>query len=308
MAQQMNTILLLLIFTGLVGMLLVIFFMLDRVNELHKHADLQKIEIKPDESFGGLSGKNLWDAMIGIPMRGLDQKKLVPLKQRYELVLQKHLELLFEDGKLDAREGFSMPVKCDRLVPTLRGEIESWIPHEFASGIYRAGHAMVSTPDVEHDMIRHQVDMIGDAIFSATGVPQHPLSKILIPLAIIREDKETESEDDNESLTDADGNPMAGADGLPALPPPDEPNTLPVFDFQTDNPMMADAGTTISEAAELQPLAASANPANNTGQPEPEAAIHQPETPAEAAPAEAAPAAAAPAAAAPAPASPVPAA
>ncbi len=57
MGHQMNTILLLLIFTGLVGLLLVVFFMLDRLNELHKHADLQKTPHKPDDTFGGLSGK-----------------------------------------------------------------------------------------------------------------------------------------------------------------------------------------------------------------------------------------------------------
>ena len=124
MGQQMNTILLLLIFTGLVGLLLVVFFMLDRLNELHKHADLQKTPHVPDDTFGGLTGKTLWDAMIGIPLSGWDAKKLEPLKPRYEAVLQKHLELLFEDGKLDAREGFAMPVRCDRVVPTLRGEIE----------------------------------------------------------------------------------------------------------------------------------------------------------------------------------------
>lgn len=74
MGQQMNTILLLLIFTGLVGLLLVVFFMLDRLNELHKHADLQKPPYVPDDTFGGLTGKTLWDAMIGIPMSGWDAK------------------------------------------------------------------------------------------------------------------------------------------------------------------------------------------------------------------------------------------
>ena len=75
MGPQMNTILLLLIFTGLVGMLLVVFFMLDRVNEIHKHSDIpQRGHIDPAAMFGGLTGKNLWDALIGVPMPGWDQK------------------------------------------------------------------------------------------------------------------------------------------------------------------------------------------------------------------------------------------
>ncbi len=183
MEQQMNTILLLLIFTGLVAMLLVVFFMLDRLNELHRQAGLPAGAASSAEAFGGLSGKSLWDAMIGVPLPGWDAARIASLRPRYELVLQKHLELLFEDGKLDGHEGFSMPVKCDRRVPTLRGEVESWMPHEFASGIYRSGHALATTDEDGHDAIRRQVDAIGHAIFSSTGLPPHRLSALLMPLA-----------------------------------------------------------------------------------------------------------------------------
>ncbi len=179
----MNTILLLLIFTGLVAMLLVVFFMLDRLNDLHRKAGLPAGVPDSAEAFGGLSGKNLWDAMIGIPLPGWDAARIATLRPRYELVLQKHLEMLFEDGKLDGREGFSMPVKSDRRVPTLRGEIDSWMPHEFASGIYRSGHALASTDEDGHDAIRRQVDAIGNAIFSASGLPPHRLSALLMPQA-----------------------------------------------------------------------------------------------------------------------------
>ncbi len=179
----MNTILLLLIFTGLVALLLVVFFMLDRLNELHRKAGLPAGMAESAEAFGGLSGKPLWDAMIGIPLPGWDAPRIAALRPRYELVLQKHLELLFEDGRLDGREGFSMPVKCDRRVPTLRGEVESWMPHEFASGIYRSGHALATTEADGHDAIRRQVDAIGNAIFSATGLPPHRLSALLMPQA-----------------------------------------------------------------------------------------------------------------------------
>ena len=130
----------------LVAMLLVVFFMLDRLNDLHRKAGLPAGVPDSAEAFGGLSGKNLWDAMIGVPSPGWSQKKLAELRPRYELVLQKHMELLFEDGKFDGKEGFSAPVRSDRMVTTLRGEVESWIPHEFASGLYNAGFQLVATP------------------------------------------------------------------------------------------------------------------------------------------------------------------
>ena len=229
MGPQMNTILLLLIFTGLVGTLLVVFFMLDRVNELHKHADIKKGHIDPKALFGGLSGKNLWDALIGVPMPGWDQKKIALIRPRYEIVLQKHLELLFEDGKLDAREGYAMPIRCERMVPTLRGDIESWIPHEFASGIYRAGFAIANTPEDGHETIRVQIDMIGDALFAATGLPSNPLSATLLPHLDRPEPDMADEEllpEDEASIDGTDGTAAEGSTELAALPAPESPEIL----------------------------------------------------------------------------------
>ena len=236
MGQQMNTILLLLIFTGLVGLLLVVFFMLDRLNELHKHADLQKTPHKPDDSFGGLSGKTLWDAMIGIPLPGWEAKQLEPLKPRYEALLQKHLELLFEDGKLDAREGFAMPVRCDRVVSTLRGEIESWMPHEYASGIYRAAQDLINLPPEEHETVLARIDDIGEALYSATNLPpRHPLSRVLVPAS---RPAEEDNPTDDESVAEEDAllaeqeateeSLTLEGDAIAALPAPEEPDYLPV--------------------------------------------------------------------------------
>jgi hypothetical protein len=233
MGPQMNTILLLLIFTGLVGMLLVVFFMLDRVNDIHKHSDIpQRGHIDPAAMFGGLTGKNLWDALIGVPMPGWDQKRIATIRPRYDLVLQKHLELLFEDGKLDGREGFASPVRCDRMVPTLRGEVESWIPHEFASGIYRAGYAIATTAEEDREPIRQQIDMLGDALFTAVGLPPNPLSAILMPnldRPKPAEDEANEGDQANDQETSAEGNEnVSGSDGaaIAALPAPDTPDTL----------------------------------------------------------------------------------
>ena len=258
----MNTILLLLIFTGLVGLLLVVFFMLDRLNELHQHADLQKTPHKPDDTFGGLTGKTLWDAMIGIPLPGWDAKKLEPLKPRYEAVLQKHLELLFEDGKLDAREGFAMPVRCDRVVPTLRGEIESWMPHEYASGIYRAGQDLINLPPEEHETVLSRIDDIGEALYSATNLPpRHLLSKVLVPASRPTEeekpvDDEVPSEEEALSTEEIgwDGEqPVLEGDAVAALPPPEEGDYLPVELSQESGetlPLTEEAAS--AEAAEME--------------------------------------------------------
>lgn len=181
MAQQMNTILLLLVFIGLVGVMLVAFFTLEKVNDIATGKSPSKPRFNAADTFGGLSGKDLWDAMVGVPIRGITPKEILALKPRYEVVLQKHLEILFEEGQHDGREGFPMPVRCERVVPTLRGEIESWIPHDYASGIYKVGYAVVTEPDEDHETLRDKLDEIGDELFYAAGLPPIPLSKLLMP-------------------------------------------------------------------------------------------------------------------------------
>jgi hypothetical protein len=163
--------------------------------------------------------------MLGVPQRGITAKEILPLKPRYEVVLQKHLEILFEEGQHDGREGFLMPVRCERIVPTLRGDIESWIPHEFAVGIYKVGYSLITEPDEDPDTLREQLDEIGDEIFSATGLPPHPLSKLLMPFKEEEEfppeepeDFEIAEEPTEEVVADGKNNPEAVA----ALPAPEE--------------------------------------------------------------------------------------
>lgn len=181
MAQQMNSILLLLVLIGLVGVLLVVFFTLEKVNDIATGKSPSKPRFNATDSFGGLFGKDLWDAMIGVPIRGITPKEILGLKPRYEVVLQKHLEILFEEGQRDGREGFPMPVRCERVVPTLRGEIESWIPHAYASGIYKIGYSLITESEEDLDKLREQLDEIGDELFYAAGLPPIPLSKLLLP-------------------------------------------------------------------------------------------------------------------------------
>ena len=64
---------------------------------------------------------------------------------------------------------------------TVKQDIESWIPHEFAVGIYKVGYSLITEPDEDIENLREQLDEIGDEIFSATGLPQHPLSRLLLP-------------------------------------------------------------------------------------------------------------------------------
>ena len=255
MAQQINTILLLLILIGIVGALLVMFFTLEKVDDIQTGKSAQKPRFNPADTFGGLSGRELWDAMLGVPLRGITAKEILPLKPRYEVVLQKHLEILFEEGQHDGREGFLMPVRCERIVPTLRGDIESWIPHEFAVGIYKVGYSLITEPDEDPDTLRKQLDEIGDEIFSATGLPPHPLSKLLMPF---KEEEEFPPEEPEEFEIAEEATEEVTAEGdteaVAALAAPEATST---------EMAQGDAGTTDSEntaqgSSELDELQAAA--------------------------------------------------
>ena len=178
----MNNVLLLLVFAGLVGLLLVVFYLLDRVNALHNQSETARLK-RPftDSTMTTMNGRILWDVLSGEAMQDLDEEMISQLRSRYEMVLQKHIELLFEDGTLDGREGFSMPVSPERKVPTLRGEFISWIPHEFAKGIYMAGHDRATKPESEHSLIAATLDNIGNELFEQVGMPPIQLSKLLMP-------------------------------------------------------------------------------------------------------------------------------
>ncbi len=178
----MNNVLLLLVFAGLVGLLLVVFYLLDRVNALHNQSETARLK-RPftDSTMTTMNGRILWDVLSGEAMQELDEEMIGQLRSRYEMVLQKHIELLFEDGTLDGREGFSMPVSPERKVPTLRGEFTSWIPHEFAKGIYMAGHDRATKPETEHSLIAANLDNIGNELFEQVGMPPIQLSKLLMP-------------------------------------------------------------------------------------------------------------------------------
>ena len=257
MAQQINTILLLLILIGIVGALLVMFFTLEKVDDIQTGKSAQKPRFNPADTFGGLSGRELWDAMIGVPMRGINPKEIIPLKPRYEVVLQKHLEILFEEGQHDGREGFLMPVRCERIVPTLRGDIESWIPHEFAVGIYKVGYSLITEPDEDPDTLREQLDEIGDEIFSATGLPPHPLSKLLMPF---KEEVEFPPEEPETFKTDEEPAEEVVAEGetdseaVAALPAPEGTDA----ELAQGNDAATDTENSTQGSSELDELQAAA--------------------------------------------------
>ena len=188
----MTTILLLAVFFGTAAAIVLIIYLIDRVNILEQMTlenrpssteATVKIDANADSVFLGLSGKILWDAMSGKTPEGFNDNDLVALKSRYEHVLTKHIELLFKDGATDRQQGkaISKP-KLPASIKTLRGTIDSWIPPQHASAIFKAGFESIEASDIDRARIASYLDDSTELLFSRTDIAlRQAFSEKLLP-------------------------------------------------------------------------------------------------------------------------------
>lgn len=171
--------------------------------------------------FGDLSAENLWNAMAGETIEDpeIEIGDLDALRPRYEHVLTRHIEMLVEDGRFDARAGERTAAKSTIRVTTLRGSVESYMPYVEASRLYEIGQEIESAPDT-HDALVAEIDEIVDDLFSQVELSRtHSLGRQLVPVSEI----ETDSDDDD--LPDyTDEFPDVTGSDQPALPPADPPS------------------------------------------------------------------------------------
>ena len=176
---------------GLLVVLVFIIYLIDRVNSIEKETrqfaqtlNDQK-EPPPLGPFAGLSSKKLWDAMTGRVPEGLDPGALVEVRERYELVLQKHIEAVFQEGVKDGQRGLSGEPKNTKLITTLRGPIESWLPSAQVNTLYKCGLDSAQLPPEQLDAVRSALDEAGQTLYGKALINlAQPLSMTLMPTAV----------------------------------------------------------------------------------------------------------------------------
>jgi len=163
--------------------------------------------------FGDLSGENLWKAMSG---EEIDDKEIVidnvdALRPRYELVITRHIEMILEDGRFDARAGERSAVKPLLRIPMLRGSVESFIPFIEASRLYEIGQEIESKPENAESLVA-EVDEIVDDLFQKVQLERKSsVGRSLLPT--------TDSEDGHDGLDDLELPDAPVIDDQLALPP-----------------------------------------------------------------------------------------
>ena len=172
---------------GLLLILILVIYLIDRVNAIEKETRKVMTSINEKSAravtpFMGLSAKKLWDAMTGRTTEGLDAEAIAELRSQYQVVLSKHIEALYQEGFKDGQRGLSGEPKNTKQISTSKGLVESWMPSAQANALYQCGLNASQTPEAEWGPIRASMDEAGQFLMSKTLLDtSSPLSDWLMP-------------------------------------------------------------------------------------------------------------------------------
>jgi hypothetical protein len=156
---------------GLLMVFVLVLYVVDKVNVIYtgySKAELPKTY--NDGLFGELSGKTLWDAMSGIPVPGSDTKLVNSLKPHYEPVLRQHIEQVFMEGYTHGRAGNAGVPTNNRIIPTPRGSLESWLPMHHLASIYQTGVDFAAQNPDDELRIQQSLDQVTSMIYARLGL------------------------------------------------------------------------------------------------------------------------------------------
>jgi len=184
----MITTLLLSVLFGTAATVVLMIYLIDRVNTLERAtkavaADSSSSAAEDNNGFLGLAGKALWDVMSGKIPEGFNRDDLTALKPRYEQVLQKHIEQSFAKGASDCREGSPADnPKPTASIKMLRGEVQSWLPPQHVANIYKLGYESVNATEENLNHLRTSLDETTETLYTRTDLDiKQPYSQRLLP-------------------------------------------------------------------------------------------------------------------------------
>jgi hypothetical protein len=176
---------------GLLVILVFIIYLVDRVNAIEKETRQFSRSLRgPQEArslgpFAGFSSKKLWDAMTGRIPEGIDPSVVAEVRDRYEPVLQKHIETIFQEGVKDGQRGMSGEPKNTKMIASLHGPVESWLPSAQVNTIYKCGLDSLELPANQLDDLRSALDEAAQTLYAmALLTVRQPPSFTLMPQAL----------------------------------------------------------------------------------------------------------------------------
>ena len=167
---------------GVLLLVILVLYLVDKINIIYQRQSQDAPEpAYSDGLFGELVGKALWDAMSGIPLPGFDPKLVQDLKPHYEPVLRQHIEQTFLQGVTDQREGRAGVPVNNRMIPTPRGSVESWMPLHHLSSLYQCGVEHAQNKPAERLRVQQTLDQVCVMLYARAGLElKDPFSRILM--------------------------------------------------------------------------------------------------------------------------------
>ena len=167
---------------GVLLLVILVLYLVDKINIIYQRQSQDAAEpVYSDGLFGELVGKALWDAMSGIPLPGFDPKLVQDLKPHYEPVLRQHIEQTFLQGVTDQREGRAGVPVNNRMIPTPRGSLESWMPLHHLSSLYQCGVEHAQNKPAERLRVQQTLDQVCVMLYARAGLElKDPFSRILM--------------------------------------------------------------------------------------------------------------------------------
>jgi DNA-binding FrmR family transcriptional regulator len=112
----------------------------------------------------------------------MDPSVLVEVRERYEMVLNKHIESIFQEAVKDGQRGLTGEPKNTKLITTLRGPVESWLPSAQVNTLYKCGVDSTQLPADQLEAVRAALDEVGQTLYSKALLNlAQPLSVSLLP-------------------------------------------------------------------------------------------------------------------------------
>ena len=149
--------------------------------------------------FGTLSGEKLWKAMSAETWSkalGAKVEEIDGYRPRYKIVLTRHIESLFDEGRFDGQAGKRESASTLLRVPMLRGSVESFLPFAEAQRLYELGFQSATVDPKKRDHIADELDRLVAELFEVCHLAvEKPFSQFLLPVA---GNSATAAEDDDD--------------------------------------------------------------------------------------------------------------
>lgn len=163
--MSVENIILALIALVVLGIVVMLLYLLDRVDTLEKRqtpdplAEVQRAVLAG--GFGSLGGRKLWDAACGVGTEQWAPNALAALRENLRPVLTKHVQEVFQQGADDARADRNQAPKPDRTIATLRARVESHVPAPQVAALYRCGRDYANATPESLPTLRQNLEQIG---------------------------------------------------------------------------------------------------------------------------------------------------